>query len=103
MDKTRKPYDTLKGLLYQGKINAYAYLVLLRELKELRLDDKRKVDHPKSSSQRLKEEGLRLGSKDVSDSLAGTIYSAVLQQSDVGPAVVDSIDCGETYERGPFS
>jgi hypothetical protein len=50
----------------------------------------------------MKEEGLKLGSKDVSDALAGSVYASVLQQSDVGPAVVDSIDCGGSYERGPL-
>jgi len=93
IDRTRKPYDTLKDLLYQGFINVYGYLPLLRELKELAIDPKTgKVDHPAESQQRNKEEGLRKGSKDISDSLAGAIWSAVLDESDVGPAVVDSTD-----------
>jgi intein/homing endonuclease len=61
VDRTRKPYDTLKGLLYQGKVNLYDYLVPIRELKELIVSDKSKVDHPKESNQRLKEEGMRNG------------------------------------------
>jgi hypothetical protein len=88
VDRSRKPYDTLKSLLYQGKINMYNYLVLLRELKELLMTQRGKVDHPVKSSQRLREEGKKYGSKDVSDALAGAIYSAILQESDVGPTSV---------------
>lgn len=102
VDRSRKPYDTLKGLMYQGKVNVYEYSVILRELKELRIDEKGKVDHPKESSQRLKEEGIKWGSKDVSDAVAGAIYSAVLQGSDVGPGVVDTIDCGGDFLNGPL-
>ena len=92
VDRSRKPYDTLKGLLYQGKVNLYSYLVILRELKELRITEKGKVDHPQKSSQRLKEEGLQYGSKDVADALAGAIYIAILQELDIGPALVDPSD-----------
>jgi len=102
VDRSRKPYDTLKGLLYQGKVKLYNYLVVLRELKELVIDESGKVNHPKESPQRLKEEGIKAGSKDVADSLAGAIYAAVLQQSDVGPSVVDSIDCGDIYLDNPL-
>jgi len=88
VDRSRKPYDTLKSLLYQGKINMYNYLVPIRELKELTVING-KVDHPKKSSQRMKEEGIPYGGKDVSDGLAGSVYSAVLNESDVGPTCID--------------
>jgi len=94
-DRTRKPYDTLKDLLYQGNVNLYNYLPLLRELKELAVDEKGKVDHPAESVQRLKEEGLKKGSKDIADSLAGAIFSAVSQDSDVGPLCIDMNDVQE--------
>ena len=92
VDRTRKPYDTLKGVLYQGKVSMYNYLVILRELKELQKTNRDKVDHPQKSPQRLKEEGLQYGSKDVADALAGAVYSAVLQELDIGPSLVDSSD-----------
>jgi hypothetical protein len=92
VDRNRQPYDTLKGLLYQGRVDIYSYLVLIRELKELRLTEKSKVDHPAESVQRLKEEGLKAGSKDVADALAGAIYAAVVQESDIGTSVVDDTD-----------
>ncbi len=92
VDRSRKPYDTLKSLLYQGKVNIYSYLVILRELKELQKTSRDKVDHPQKSPQRLKEEGVQYGSKDVADALAGALYSAILQELDVGPALVDPSD-----------
>jgi len=94
-DRTRKPYDTLKDLLYQGNINLYNYLPLIRELKELAVNEKGKVDHPPESPQRLKEEGMKQGSKDISDALAGAVFAAVSQDSDVGPLVVDMDDIKE--------
>jgi len=92
VDRSRKPYDTLKSLLYQGVVDIYNYLVILRELKELQNTSRGKVDHPKKSPQRLKEEGLKSGSKDVADALAGAIYAAILQELDTGPALVDPSD-----------
>ena len=92
MDRSKKPYDTLKSLLYQGKVDIYSYLVILRELKELQNTSRGKVDHPQKSPQRLKEEGLKDGSKDVADALAGAIYAAILQELDIGPALVDPSD-----------
>ena len=92
VDRSRKPYDTFKSLLYQGKVNMYNYLVLVRELKELIVTPKGKVDHPEESQQRLKEEGLKEGSKDCSDAVCGAIYTAVLQETEFGPAVVDETD-----------
>ena len=89
VDRSMKPYDTLKSLLYQGRINIYNYLVLVRELKELRIEGK-KVDHPNKSQQRLKEEGFQWGSKDIADALAGSIYSAVVQASETGSTCIDS-------------
>jgi hypothetical protein len=89
VDRSMKPYDTLKSLLYQGRINIYNYLVLVRELKELRIEG-HKVDHPDKSQQRLKEEGIQWGSKDIADSLAGSIYSAVVQASENGTTCVDT-------------
>lgn len=99
VDRSRKPYDTLKGIMYQGKLDAYYYSVALRELKELQITDKGKVDHPKESQQRVKEEGLRKGSKDVADGLAGAVFSAVKAESDLGPACVDLYSTEKSSEQ----
>lgn len=64
VDRTTDPYDSLKSALYEDRIAFYEYTPLLSELKTLEYDSiKRKVDHPIA------------GSKDVSDALAGVVYS----------------------------
>ena len=103
VDRTRKPYDTLKGLLYQGKLSLYDYLVPIRELKELIVSDNSKVDHPKESNQRLKEEGKKNGSKDIADGLAATVYAAVMQEAESGPSCVDTSESEEDHLDDPLS
>lgn len=75
LDRSLAPYSTCKDLIYQGLVDMYFYQVLIRELKELLITDK-KVDHPKESRERDKTEGIKSGSKDISDCLAGAIFSA---------------------------
>ena len=98
VDRSRKPYDTLKGLLYQGKINMYNYLVSIRELKELIVTKSGKVDHPKESPERLKYEGLKDGSKDVSDAVCGAVYAAIQLNSDSSPSIVDASEFDNPLE-----
>ena len=76
VDRTMQPYNTLKDVLYQEVLEYYYNPILLRELNELQLING-KVDHPKESPERLKEEGKRLGSKDLADALAGATFCAV--------------------------
>lgn len=75
MDRSTQPYNTLKDMIYKGLLSFYYHPILVRELNELQMEDG-KVDHPRESMQRYKEEGRKAGSKDVADSLAGTIFSA---------------------------
>jgi len=64
VDKPMDAYDVLKSAIYENRISFYDYKPLLDELKSIQRDNVRnKVDHP------------RLGSKDVSDALAGITYS----------------------------
>lgn len=64
VDRTMAPYDLLKTSLYEGRIHFYEYRPLIKELQELEHDRvKRKVDHPQK------------GSKDVSDAVAGIVYT----------------------------
>lgn len=69
VDKDTSAYDTLKSLIYNKRIDYYEYKVLIRELEELQLIN-RKVDHPEISRRRALEEGDGKGSKDVSDCVA---------------------------------
>ena len=85
IDKNNVPYDTLKDFIYREDLNMYYYPPAIRELTELIVDDtKKKVDHPKKSQWRQKEEGLPRGSKDISDCLAG-IVTAITQVDDEEP------------------
>lgn len=71
MDRPNGNYDTLKQVIYEGRINYYRYQPLIKELMELQKDWKTgKIDHPP------KAEG---GSKDISDSLCGCV--ATLSES----------------------
>lgn len=64
VDKPMDAYDTLKAAIYEGRLCMYRYEPALKELRALQHDRIRnKVDHP------------RQGSKDVSDAMAGVVYS----------------------------
>ncbi len=75
VDKTIAPYQTFKDVLYAEKITFPYFSPFIRELKELIKDPKRgKIDHPKRSQIRLKEEGIKFGSKDLADACAAITY-----------------------------
>lgn len=98
VDKTKGPYETVKGKVYEGLIDSYDNIILSRELRELQLVESSKVDkrrvkinHPDTSSERLEIENDERGSKDVSDAVAGAIYDASEYVSQFG--------CGYAYEQ----
>lgn len=99
LDRSMQPYNTLKDVLYKEILDYYFNPILLRELNELQIVGG-KVDHPKESQERAKEEGKTAGSKDLADALGGAVFSAVSSESSLGGAVVtqpsehieDSID-----------
>jgi len=66
MDSSMAPYETLKEMIYSGKVRYYQYEYFLSELKRLELIKGKKVEHPSK------------GSKDVTDAVAGAVYNAVL-------------------------
>jgi len=84
LEKDTVPYDTLKDFLYNEDINLYLYPPVVRELTELILTDKKKIDHPRKSKWRMREEGLNLGSKDIADCCAG-IAAAITDEPDDAP------------------
>lgn len=65
VDRTLEPYMTLKSVINMKRIDIYKYPPLEHELKQLELVKGKKVDHPKG------------GGKDLSDALAGAIYTAI--------------------------
>lgn len=75
LEKNTGPYDTLKDYIYREDINYYLYPPLIRELTELEVTEKKKIDHPRKSKWRMREEGLPNGSKDIADCVAGIVAS----------------------------
>lgn len=70
VDTTMDPYENMKTALYEERISLYHYEPLVKELQQLEKDTKkRKIDHPPK------------GSKDVSDALAGCLYTLSQQQT----------------------
>jgi hypothetical protein len=65
VDKDLEPYDTLKEVTNEGKVDYYHHPVFLEEIEGLELIEGKKVDHPPK------------GSKDLTDSVAGAIYKLV--------------------------
>lgn len=65
VDTSMDPYNTLKESMYLEDIELPNHPVLIDELKRLEVFKGKKVDHPHN------------GSKDVSDAVAGAVYSCV--------------------------
>jgi hypothetical protein len=85
VDTSMGPYDTMKGLIYTGRLDYYMYPVFIRECEELK-NVGGKVDHPEISRRRAKEEnGNDKGSKDVSDAVAA-VCASLLTVADKKPA-----------------
>jgi len=77
VDITTGPYDTMKGLMYSGRLDYYTYSVFIRECEELKLVN-RKIDHPEISRRRAMEEGGdERGSKDVSDAVSAVVVGLI--------------------------
>lgn len=72
VDRTVKPYESLKTCLYEKRIEFYQYEPFIAELKALEYDRvKGKVDHPAA------------GTKDVSDAVAGVVAGLLENASSV--------------------
>lgn len=69
MDKTTLPYEVLKSAIYDGRVNAPAHRICMKELIGLEMDAKmKKVDHTPD------------GTKDVADSMAGCVYGLTMRR-----------------------
>lgn len=90
LERNTAPYDTLKDVIYSENIDYYNYSPTIRELTELIVNEKNKIDHPSKSQWRLKEEGLPRGSKDIADCLAGVVMS-IMQDTDGEPLAMFTI------------
>jgi len=75
VDRKTDPYDTLKTALYEDRVSYYDYAPVQVELRTLEIDyGKRKIDHP------ARGPDGRPGTKDVSDALAGVVYTLSQRQ-----------------------
>lgn len=79
LERTTEPYDTAKDFMYRGDLEVYYSDVYVREWTELIIDNKGKIDHPRTSKWRQKSEKLSRGSKDLSDGISG-IASSVMEK-----------------------
>jgi hypothetical protein len=91
VDKNDVAYQTLKELIYSGRLNYYEYIVLLRELEELKRISNGKIDHPDISRRRSLEENDDRGSKDCSDAVAGASLMALESSESEGDWVGFSV------------
>ena len=74
-------YTTFRNTLLEKRINLLNLYELIREITNLEKNESTgKIDHPKQSVKVDKETGQKIKSvgKDISDSLGGAIYNAVL-------------------------
>lgn len=79
VDRTDKAYLDLVEIMYEGRLKFYDYPILRHELFNLIHDRvKHKVDHPKTvEDSSYHGKGSTVGSKDVSDGLAGACENAI--------------------------
>ena len=80
VDRNDKAYLDLVEIMYEKRLKMYDYPILRHELFNLVHDRaRRKVDHPKTTKGNTdySGKGSDVGSKDVSDSLAGAIANAL--------------------------
>lgn len=69
VDKTLAPYETLKEMIYAGKVKTYINGDLRSELQRLELIEGKKVDHPSN------------GSKDCADGVAGAVFNCMANRN----------------------
>jgi len=87
IDRTPMPYQTLRDVMYDGRLEGYDDGIIVDELEGLTRLPNGKIDHPAD------------GSKDEADSLAGAVMAAIELGGDEGehPEVIDldaSFDLG---------
>jgi hypothetical protein len=91
VDRTDEAYLSLKQALMEERIQMYHYPEFVREVSELERDlEKGKVDHPRVSSSTGKP-----GSKDVSDSVAGAVFNALVDKRQAVTGVVRTSPPGQ--------
>lgn len=75
-DRSNDPYNTLRDVMYDSRLEGYYNEVLVEEIRRLSIQKNGKIDHPPA------------GSKDMADSLAGAVTGAVQIGGDEGEEVL---------------
>ena len=65
VDRTSEPYETMRELLIDNRLNYYYYKPFIEECRNLEFLKGRKVDHSPT------------GSKDVADGVAGSVFTCI--------------------------
>ena len=80
IDRTPMPYQTLRDVLYDGRLEAYDDGILIKELEGLTKMPNGRIDHPAD------------GSKDEADAVCGAVLGAISLGGDEGdrPETVDA-------------
>jgi len=91
MDRTWDPYQNVKSALYEDRVSCYYYEPLFSQLRGLEADwERRKVTKPDG------------GSKDVSDALAGCLYSLLQQPVQMPIAMLKGISTHADPDAMPW-
>lgn len=88
---TSAPYETLKDVLYDGRLRGYPHKRLVSELQRLQKLSNGKIDHPSDFG------------KDIADALAASVYAAVSvggqeEGSEGAPLYADSAEVLALYD-----
>ena len=98
IDRTADAYNNLKDLIFDRRWSCYRYDRLHFELSNLEIDpDTGKIDHPhmvKDLDSSL-DETIYFGSKDISDAVAGSVTTALLEL----PTTIDMRRMSDMFDR----
>lgn len=98
VDRTDSPYLSLRSAMFDRRIAYYYYATFEKEVLDLQRDiESGKVDHPDKASDGTK------GSKDVSDAVAGTVWSMLKDDrasaaAPLIPVDVDAVSIGRVAD-----
>jgi hypothetical protein len=80
MDIEKTPYIVLKSKILTGAVKTGYYLNLFNNLRCL-VENKDKIDHPKTRKTSDGDKALGINSKDLTDALCGAVFNAIQEQS----------------------
>jgi len=89
VDKSMLPYSITRDMVYEGRLIMPINAILLREFRELEINSAgTKIDHPKKNS-----DGTD-GTKDEADGVAGSVYSAIMNEAEAKNMMIITSSAG---------